>query len=85
MSDAEIVNWAALYAATGLTCFIALVLSGSVVLVQLLRERFWRRLGSARAVALFLPGTWWRWQKLYLTGTPVILGILGFFALTLEW
>lgn len=85
VSEAEILNWTALYAATGLTCLIALLLSGTAIVVQLWQERFWRELGSMRAVVLFLPGTWWRWQKLYLTGTPVILAIVGLFAFTLEW
>lgn len=85
MSELEILNWTALYAATGLTCFVAVLLSGTVVAVQLWRERFWRDLGSARAVMLFLPVTWWRWQKLYFTGTPVILAIVGLFAMSLEW
>lgn len=85
MSQAEIMNWTALYAATGLVCMLALFLSGTMVAVQLWRERFWRDLGSVRAVVMFVPGTWWRWQKLYLTGTPVILAIVGAFALTLDW
>ena len=85
MSQAEIMNWTALYAATTLVCMLALFLSGTMVAVQLWRERFWRGLGSVRAVLLFVPGTWWRWQKLYLTGTPVILAIVAAFALTLEW
>lgn len=85
MSQAEIMNWTAIYAATSLVCMLALFLSGTMVAVQLCRERFWRELGSVRAVLLFVPGTWWRWQKLYLTGTPVILAIIGWFALTLDW
>ncbi|RIA46404.1 hypothetical protein DFR49_0945 [Hephaestia caeni] len=85
MSEAEILNWTALYAATGLTCLVAVLLSVTIITVQLWRERFWRDLGSVRAVMLFLPGTWWRWQKLYLTGTPVILAIVGLFAVSLEW
>jgi len=85
VSEAEILNWTSLYAATGLTCLVAVLLSGTAIVVQLWRERFWRQLGSVRAAILFVPGTWWRWQKLYLTGTPVILAIVGMFALTLEW
>jgi hypothetical protein len=85
MSQAEIMNWTALYAATTLVCMLALFLSGTMVAVQMWHERFWRDLGSVRAIVMLLPETWWRWPKLYLTATPVILAIIGAFALTLEW
>ena len=43
------------------------------------------RFRTRRDFALALPKLWWRWQKLYLTSTPVVLAIIGFFALSLRW
>ena len=85
MSEAEIANWIALYTATGLCCGIAMVLSVLVLSARLLREKIWRDFHSTKDVVLFVPRVWWRWQKLYLFSTPVTLGVVGFFGLTLSW
>lgn len=85
LTPLEIANWMSLYAATGICCAIAAALSIAVALHQLHHERPWRRASSWRSTALLVPQTWWRWQKLYLLSTPVTLGIVGFFAMTLSW
>jgi len=85
LSEAEMINWMALYAATALCCAIAMGLAALVLLCRLWRESAWSRLRGARDVALFLPAIWWRWQKLYLLSTPVTLAIVSSFGLTLTW
>lgn len=85
LSALEVQNWIALYAAAGLCCLFAVVLSIAAVCVELYREGAWRDLTTLRATILFVPRTWWRWQKLYLLSTPVTLGIVGSFAATLSW
>lgn len=84
-SQVEIANWIAIYVAAGLCCAIAMSLTVLALAGQLFQERAWTRLNSARAVLLFLPRTWWRWQKLYLHSTPVTLAIVGWFGATLSW
>lgn len=81
----ELANWMALYLAAGFCCAIALVLSCATTLVELYRERSWAAVTSLRSAALFLPRTWWRWQKHYLTSMPVTLGIVSLFAASLSW
>lgn len=85
LSALELQNWIALYAAAGLCCLFAIVLSIGAICVELYREGVWRDLTSLRATLLFVPRAWWRWQKLYLLSTPVTLGIVGSFAATLPW
>jgi hypothetical protein len=36
-------------------------------------------------LAMFGPRLWWRWQKRYLTATPVILAIVVYYGFTLRW
>lgn len=81
----EIANWIAIYLAAGLCCAIAMVLSVSVTLHGMWRDRVWEDVATLRGAVLFLPKAWWRWQKLYLLSTPVTLGIVGSFAATMSW
>ncbi|MBX9661580.1 MAG: hypothetical protein K2X00_23730 [Nitrospiraceae bacterium] len=85
LTQLEIANWAALYVAAGLCCAIAFALSCATAFLEMYRERSWATVNSLRSAALFLPKTWWRWQKLYLTSTPVTLGIVSLFAVSLSW
>jgi hypothetical protein len=77
--------WMSLYAATGVCCAIATLLSATRVAVQLVRERIWLTTTGWRAWALLGPRLWWRWQKTYLLSTPVTLAIVGAFAFSLPW
>ena len=85
LSDAEMINWMALYTATALCCAIAMALAILVLACRLWREKAWAQLRSAKDVALFLPKSWWRWQKLYLLSPPVTLAIVSSFGFTLRW
>jgi len=85
LSQAELANWVALYVAAAFCCGIAVLLSVVRLGWQLHHERAWRDLRSVRSALLFLPRVWWRWQKLYLTSTPVTLVIVGSFAATMTW
>lgn len=85
LTQVEIGNWIALYVAAGLCCGIAVVLSVAIALIEIYRERAWTNINSFRSAALFLPKTWWRWQKLYFISTPVTLGIVGAFAASMSW
>jgi len=77
--------WMSLYAATGVCCAIATVLSVTRVAFQLVREQIWQTTIGWRAWALLGPRIWWRWQKTYLLSTPVTLGIVAAFAFSLPW
>ncbi len=81
----EIANWIALYVAAGLCCGIAVILSVATTFIEIYRERAWTNIDSFGSAALFLPKTWWRWQKLYFISTPVTLGIVGAFAASMSW
>lgn len=85
LSPLEVQNWIALYAAAGLCCSFAVVLSIGTVAVEMHKDRAWQDLKTLKSVVLFVPKTWWRWQKLYLLSTPVTLAIVGSFAATLQW
>lgn len=85
LTPIELSNWAALYAGTALCCAIAAALSIAVLAYRCARDRVWLELGSPRCVALFVPRLWWRWQRLYLTSTPVTLIIIVAFGFTLRW
>lgn len=85
LTQLEVANWAALYAATALCCAIALALSIVAAGVQVCRARAWQEVRSVRQAVLFVPRLWWLWQRLYLRSTPVIIGIVGSFAMTLRW
>ena len=62
-----------------------MVLSVSVALHELWKDRVWQDARSLKGAALLLPRIWWRWQKLYLLSTPVTLGLIGYFAACLSW
>lgn len=85
LSPIELANWTALYLAAGLCCMIAVVLAALVTLADLRRDRAWTSITSWRGAVLFVPRTWWRWQKHYLTSAPVTLAIVGLFASTMRW
>lgn len=85
LSETAMINWMALYAATGLCCGIASILTASVVVVSLCREGVWKDVRTLKSAALFLPRAWWRWQRLYFLSTPVTLAIVSSFGLTLSW
>jgi len=56
-----------------------------VTLHELWQAKVWQDARTIRGAALLLPKTWWRWQKLYLLSTPVTLGIVCYFAATMNW
>lgn len=85
LSTLEMQNWIALYVAAGLCCVLAVIFSITAIFVDLYREEAWGNFKSFHSAILFVPRTWWRWQKLYLLSTPVTLGIVGSFAATLPW
>ena len=85
LTQLEIANWIALYVAAGLCCFIAILLSVTTAAVQIYQQRAWGDIRSLKELLLFIPRSWWRWQKLYLLSTPVTLAIVSSFAATLRW
>lgn len=85
LTQLELANWAALYAATALCCAIAFALSIVGAGVHVCRERAWEEVRSVRQAILFVPKLWWLWQRLYFRSTPVIIAIVGGFAMTLRW
>ncbi|SCW86351.1 hypothetical protein SAMN02927924_03460 [Sphingobium faniae] len=85
LTTVEAANWMALYLATGICCAMAFALSIGMMLCVVYRERSWTAVTSWQAALLFVPRTWWRWQKLYLTSTPVTLAIVILFAASLNW
>lgn len=85
MTKLDVSNWIALYAATGVCCAFAMVLSVSTVAYALCRERVWRTVTDWRSTAILTPKIWWRWHKRYLLSTPVTLAIIAAFATTLDW
>jgi hypothetical protein len=85
LSHLELSNWIALYLAAGLCCAIAIVLSVASLGAQMYAEKAWNGVGTRRDVLLFLPRTWWRWQKLYLLSTPVTLAVVLLFAASMSW
>src|SRR3546814_7849806 len=76
LTTVEAANWMALYLATGICCAMAFALSIGMMLCAVYRERSWTAVTSWQAALLFVPRTWWRWQKLYLTSMPVTLAIV---------
>src|SRR3546814_5232816 len=80
LTTVEAANWMALYLATGICCAMAFALSIGMMLCAVYRERSWTAVTSWQAALLFVPRTWWRWQKLYLTSMPVTLAIVILFA-----
>lgn len=85
MTQNELMNWMALYAATGLCCCIALALSVGMTIAEFHQTRAWSRAKTPRDVLRLVPQTWWQWQRRYLLSTPVTLLIVGSFAATLPW
>jgi hypothetical protein len=81
----QLANWLSLYVATGICAALAALGAAISVGLEVWRAREWRELRSARSALLFVPGLWWRWQKRYLTGTPVILAIVCYYAASLHW
>ena len=85
LTTVEAANWMALYLATGICCAMAFALSIGMMLCAVYRERSWTAVTSWQAALLFVPRTWWRWQKLYLTSMPVTLAIVTLFAASMSW
>lgn len=85
LTTVEAANWIALYLAAGICCVIALVLSSGIILCEVYRDRSWAGINSVRSALMFMPRTWWRWQKLYLTSMPVTLAIVILFAASMSW
>lgn len=85
MSPLHIANWTSLYLATFILCTMTMTFSLIVWSHFVVTTAPWRELGSWRGRLLFLPKLWWKWQKLYLTGTPVILAVVAYFAASLDW
>ena len=85
LSPEQLANWLSLYVATGICASIGAL--GAVISVgcEVIRRREWRHIRGGRAAAMVVPQLWWRWQKRYLTATPVILGIVGYYATSLSW
>ncbi len=85
MDKVELANWMAIYAATGVCCFLATLLSAITVGYEVVREKAWPRRTDWNGMIAFGPMLWWRWQKRYLFSTPVTLAIVASFAATLDW
>lgn len=85
LTQLELANWLALYLAAGTCCAIACTLAMATTAVEIYRDRSWASVKSVSSAILFLPKTWWRWQKFYLTSMPVTLGIVGLFATSMTW
>lgn len=85
MSPHDLQNWVALYVATFFCSIVALAASVVSIGIELLRERVWSTVRTPRDVIVFVPKIWWRWQQRYLMGSPVTIGIVAWFALSLRW
>ena len=85
LSPEHFANWMSLYAATGLCAMIAAFGAALSIGLEVVRAREWLEVRSFGSAALALPRLWWRWQKRYLTATPVILAILAYYAVSLSW
>ncbi len=81
----QLANWLSLYVATGICAALSAFGAAAMLGHEVVRDREWHALQGWQAVLLFAPKLWWRWQKKYLTGTPVILAIVGYFAASLHW
>lgn len=85
LSPEQVTNWLSLYAATGICAVLATFGAALYVGTEVVRGRQWSEVRSVGSAASFAPKLWWRWQKRYLTATPVILAIVGYYATTLRW
>lgn len=85
MSPQDLQNWVAIYVATFCCSIVALVASVISIGLELVKERAWNSVHTARDAILFVPRIWWRWQQRYLMASPVTIGIVTWFAFTLRW
>ena len=85
MTANDVNNWIAIYLLTFYLSAVCAILSAIMITVELYRERVWHTLDNTKNILLFLPRIWWRWQKRYLLGTPVILAIVLAFSIRLTW
>ena len=85
LSPEHFANWMSLYAATGVCAMLAAFGAALSIMLEVVRAREWFEVRSFGSGALVLPRLWWRWQKRYLTATPVILAIVVFYATSLPW
>jgi hypothetical protein len=81
----QLANWLTLYMATGICTALAAFGAALAVGGEIIRGREWRGIRGGRAAAIYVPHLWWRWQKRYLTATPVILAIVAYYAASLRW
>ena len=85
LTPEQFANWLSLYAATGICAMLAAFAAALSLGLEVVRAREWQDMRSFGAAARFLPRLWWRWQQRYLTATPVILAIVGYYATSLSW
>lgn len=85
MSAHDLSLWMSLYAATSLCCAIAVVLSVAHIGIRIAREKPWQTTLGWKAWLMLGPILWWRRQKTYLLTTPVTLGIVTLFGISLPW
>lgn len=85
LSPEHFANWMSLYAATGVCAMLAAFGAALAIGLEVVRAREWLEVRSFGSAALFVPRLWWRWQKRHLTGTPVILAIVAYYAASLPW
>lgn len=85
MTPNDVNNWIAIYLLTFYLSAVCAILSAITITVELYRERVWHTLDNTKNILLFFPRIWWRWQKRYLLGTPVILAIVLAFSIRLTW
>ena len=85
LSPEHLSNWLSLYVATGICAAIATAAAAVSVGIEVVRERQWQGVRGIRATFLFVPKLWLRWQLRYLTATPVILAVVGYYATSLRW
>lgn len=81
----QLANWLSIYVATGICAALAAFGAATSVGLDVYRAREWRAVRGTAAILLFVPGLWWRWQKRYLTATPMILAIVIYYAASLQW
>jgi hypothetical protein len=80
MSASELQTWVSLYLAVGICAGICAVLAAAVTACELWRGIWRPACATSGDWALALPRLWLHWQRRYLTGMPVILGIALLYA-----
>ena len=78
LTTLEIQNW------TAICCGFAMALSVGTVAYEMAGERAWRSAVTLNGAILFVPRTWWRWQKRYFAAFPVTIAIVVAFGFSLQ-